>query len=50
MTEEFVPQVDKPPTKRARKEKTFGPDLTTYSIEGDLQNFKEVMQSRDAAF
>ena len=49
MTEEVIPQVEEPPTKQARKEKTFGPDFATYNIEGDPQSFKEAMQSRDAA-
>ena len=48
--EEVILEVEEPLIKQAKKEKTFGPDLVTYSIEGDPQSFKEEMHSRDVAF
>ena len=39
--DEIVPRC----SKRARIEKSFGPDFLTYVLEGELQTFKQAMNS-----
>ena len=35
-------------SKRARKEKSFGPDFLTYMLEGEPQTYKEAVNSTES--